>query len=153
MWKSRVSTIARRRAHWQRCAANLQARLSNSNVLTSWPSTYLNCNRRRDVPPFLHHLAWDDAVNLLSKMWTAGRPLISSDLRRSAIGFAADYATCCLVTRSPVARHDRPQSVANAFSLTEMRISCDAAGLHGAIARRAWTWRSMVIYQSDHADH
>jgi hypothetical protein len=63
------------------------------------------------------------------------------------------YAACRLVTSSRVVRHDGPQSVANAFTLPEMRAMCMAAGLGDVIVRRAWPWRMMVIHNAslDHA--
>jgi 2-polyprenyl-3-methyl-5-hydroxy-6-metoxy-1,4-benzoquinol methylase len=99
---------------------------------------------------FLHHLPWDGAVTLLAKMGAAGRLLVVSDLRRSAIGYAVAHTACRLVTRSRIVRYDGPQSVANAFTIREVREMCTAAGLNGAIVRRAWPWRLMVIHESEH---
>jgi 2-polyprenyl-3-methyl-5-hydroxy-6-metoxy-1,4-benzoquinol methylase len=90
---------------------------------------------------FLHHLTSPDATKLLSKMAAAGRLLIVSDLNRSRIGYAAAYAACHLLTRSKTVHHDGPQSVANAFTIPEMKALCQSAGLDHAIVRRAWPWR------------
>lgn len=102
---------------------------------------------------FLHHLARDEAVTLLSKMGHAGRLLIVSDLRRSAAGYAVAHLACRLVTRSRVVRNDGPQSVANAFTLSEMRDLCREAGLSGAMVRRTWPWRLTVVHHQRSSKH
>ena len=102
---------------------------------------------------FLHHLSRDDAIALLVKMCAAGRLLIASDLRRSAVGYAVARMACRLVTRSRIVHNDGPQSVANAFTLAEMREICTAAGLSGAVVRRAWPWRLLVIRDGSLSDH
>lgn len=94
---------------------------------------------------FLHHLAWEEAAALIRNMSTAGKLLIMSDLRRSAFGYAVAQMACRVVTRSRIVRHDGPRSVANAFTLSEMGELCHAAGLTGAIVRRKWPWRMIVI--------
>jgi 2-polyprenyl-3-methyl-5-hydroxy-6-metoxy-1,4-benzoquinol methylase len=96
---------------------------------------------------FLHHLEFAQAAHVLRKMAAAGRVLIVSDLRRSAVGYALAQAACRVLTRSPIVRFDGPQSVANAFSLSEMRQLCEAAGLANATIRRAWPCRLMVVHQ------
>jgi 2-polyprenyl-3-methyl-5-hydroxy-6-metoxy-1,4-benzoquinol methylase len=96
---------------------------------------------------FLHHLSWEQAVTLLSKMGAAGGLLIVSDLRRSAAGYAVAHAACRIFTRSRIVRYDGPQSVANAFTCSEMVDLCREAGLPGAMVRRTWPWRLMVIRQ------
>lgn len=98
---------------------------------------------------FLHHLSRPDAVTLLAKMGDAGRLLVISDLRRSAIGYVVAHAACRTVTRSPIVRYDGPQSVANSFSISEAADLCDEAGLSGAIVRRAWPWRLMITRYKD----
>lgn len=98
---------------------------------------------------FLHHLSRPDAVTLLARMGDAGRLLVVSDLRRSPVGYVVAHAACRLVTRSPIVRYDGPQSVANAFSVSEAATLCDEAGLSGAIVRRAWPWRLMITRQRE----
>lgn len=98
---------------------------------------------------FLHHLSRPDAVTLLAKMGNAGRLLVVSDLRRSAIGYVVAHAACRMVTRSSIVHYDGPQSVANAFSISEAAELCDEAGLSGAIVRRAWPWRLMITRDKD----
>jgi 2-polyprenyl-3-methyl-5-hydroxy-6-metoxy-1,4-benzoquinol methylase len=95
---------------------------------------------------FLHHLTAAQAVLLLQKMTHAARLVVVSDLRRGLAGYALAHAACRTLTRSSVVHHDGPQSVANAFSLTEMRALCDAAGLRSASVRPAWPCRMLVLY-------
>jgi len=97
---------------------------------------------------FLHHLDNDHAIALLTAMKDAGRLVIVSDLRRSAIGHLVAQAACHLATRSPIVHHDGPQSVANAFTVTEMRALCAAAGSANARVRRAWPWRLLAVSSS-----
>jgi 2-polyprenyl-3-methyl-5-hydroxy-6-metoxy-1,4-benzoquinol methylase len=98
---------------------------------------------------FLHHLSRRDAVTLLAKMSAAGRLLVVSDLRRCGIGYAVAHVACRMVTRSPIVHYDGPQSVANAFSVSEAAALCDEAGLPDAIVRRAWPWRLMITRYKD----
>jgi 2-polyprenyl-3-methyl-5-hydroxy-6-metoxy-1,4-benzoquinol methylase len=98
---------------------------------------------------FLHHLTFAQASRLLGEMAAAGRLMLVSDLRRSAAGYALAHIACRVLTRSPIVHFDGPRSVANAFSVHEMRELCRAAGLAGAAVRlRArWPCRLMVIHQ------
>ena len=98
---------------------------------------------------FLHHLSRSDAVTLLANMGGAGKLLVVSDLRRSAIGYAVAHTACRLVTRSAIVHYDGPQSVANAFSVSEAAELCDEAGLSGADVRRAWPWRLMITRKKE----
>jgi 2-polyprenyl-3-methyl-5-hydroxy-6-metoxy-1,4-benzoquinol methylase len=98
---------------------------------------------------FLHHLTARQASNLLRKMADAGRLMLANDLRRSATGYLLAQLACRMLTTSPVVRHDGPQSVANAYTVCEMRTLCVAAGLADATVHRAWPWRVMVVRQRD----
>lgn len=98
---------------------------------------------------FLHHLTSGQASNLLRKMADAGRLMLANDLRRSPTGYLLAQLACRLLTTSPVVRHDGPQSVANAYTVCEMRALCVAAGLADATVHRAWPWRLMVVRQRD----
>jgi 2-polyprenyl-3-methyl-5-hydroxy-6-metoxy-1,4-benzoquinol methylase len=96
---------------------------------------------------FLHHLSREQAVTLLSEMDDAGKLLIVSDLRRSVAGYAVAHAACRVFTRSRIVHHDGPQSVANAFTYSELVDLCREAGLSGALIRRVWPWRLMLVRQ------
>jgi 2-polyprenyl-3-methyl-5-hydroxy-6-metoxy-1,4-benzoquinol methylase len=98
---------------------------------------------------FLHHMSWKQAISVLRKMRDTARLLVISDLRRSAFGYALAHAACRVLTRSPIVRYDGPQSVASAFTLSEMRELCREAEMPDAIVRRAWPSRLMVIHSSD----
>jgi 2-polyprenyl-3-methyl-5-hydroxy-6-metoxy-1,4-benzoquinol methylase len=98
---------------------------------------------------FLHHLPWNQATALLRKMREAARLVVISDLRRSAAGYAVAQAACRLLTRSPIVRYDGRQSVASAFTLSEVRELCREAGMQDAVVRRAWPCRLMIIHNSD----
>jgi 2-polyprenyl-3-methyl-5-hydroxy-6-metoxy-1,4-benzoquinol methylase len=96
---------------------------------------------------FLHHLTCEQAANLLMKMAAAGRLLLANDLRRCAAGYLLAHLACRFLTRSPIVRYDGPQSVANAFTATEMRELCVAAGLADATVQKIWPCRMLVRRQ------
>jgi 2-polyprenyl-3-methyl-5-hydroxy-6-metoxy-1,4-benzoquinol methylase len=96
---------------------------------------------------FLHHLRHDQASQLLRKMAAAGPLFLASDLRRCASGYFMAQLACHCLTRSPVVRYDGPQSVANAFTLPEMRELCDDAGLEDATIRKVWPCRMLLKRQ------
>jgi 2-polyprenyl-3-methyl-5-hydroxy-6-metoxy-1,4-benzoquinol methylase len=98
---------------------------------------------------FLHHLTFDDAAKVLKKMAGAGSLLLANDLNRSAMGYVLAQLACHILTRSPVVRYDGPQSVANAFTASEMHDICVAAGLPDARIYKAWPCRLMVLRQTD----
>lgn len=93
---------------------------------------------------FLHHLSLEEAAALLRTMVASAELTLVSDLRRCAAGYVLAWAACRLATRSPLVRADGPQSVRNAFSLTEMRELCDAARLPQATVERVWPCRLLV---------
>jgi 2-polyprenyl-3-methyl-5-hydroxy-6-metoxy-1,4-benzoquinol methylase len=97
---------------------------------------------------FLHHLTVDDAVALLAKLGAAGRLAVVSDLRRSTIGLALAHLACRTLTRSPIVRFDGPQSVANAFTCSEMRELCRRAGMESATVEAAWPFRLLVTHRA-----
>ena len=97
---------------------------------------------------FLHHLTCDQASNLLMKMGAAGRLLLANDLRRCTNGYLMAQLACRCLTRSLIVRYDGPQSVANAFTASEMRDLCMAAGLVDATVHKAWPCRMLVRRQA-----
>jgi 2-polyprenyl-3-methyl-5-hydroxy-6-metoxy-1,4-benzoquinol methylase len=94
---------------------------------------------------FLHHLTNNQAVGLLKSMASAARLLLASDLRRSLAGYALAHLACRALSRSKVVRFDGPQSVANAFTISEIRHLCLVAGLQKARVRAAWPCRLMIV--------
>ena len=97
---------------------------------------------------FLHHLTAEQASDLLTNMAAAGELLLVSDLRRSAGGYALAQLACRMLTCSPIVRSDGPQSVANAFTLGEMRELCERAGIKNATTEAVWPFRLMVMHQA-----
>jgi 2-polyprenyl-3-methyl-5-hydroxy-6-metoxy-1,4-benzoquinol methylase len=94
---------------------------------------------------FLHHLPASEVIALLRNMSAAAPLLLVSDLCRTLRGLALAHAACRLLTASPVVRSDGPQSVANAFSIAEMRDLCDEAGLQIATITRTWPCRMLIV--------
>jgi len=94
---------------------------------------------------FLHHLSDDEAVMLLSRMAAAaGRMVLVNDLARSRFNYAAVWAACRLLTRSPVVRFDGPASVRSAFTAAEAAALAVRAGFAGAVVRRRFPCRYLL---------
>jgi SAM-dependent methyltransferase len=94
---------------------------------------------------FLHHLSDEDAVTLLGRLAAAaGRMVLVNDLARSRFNFAAVWAACRLLTRSPVVRFDGPASVRSAFTAAEAAALAARAGLAGAVVRRRFPCRYLL---------
>jgi 2-polyprenyl-3-methyl-5-hydroxy-6-metoxy-1,4-benzoquinol methylase len=98
---------------------------------------------------FLHHLTHEQASALLVKMAAAAPLMLVSDLRRCVGGYLLAHLACRLLTLSPVVRYDGPQSVANAFTTSEMRDLLKQVGLRDAEIRKVWPFRLMVERKLD----
>ena len=99
---------------------------------------------------FLHHLAHDEAVELLRRMAAAARRLVLvNDLRRSRLGYWTAWGVCRLLTRSPVVRFDGPVSVAAAFTMPEALELAGRAGLSGASISSRWPFRFVLAWSRD----
>ncbi|MHC4847697.1 MAG: class I SAM-dependent methyltransferase, partial [Planctomycetota bacterium] len=95
---------------------------------------------------FLHHLTEEEAVELLRNM-ARGTALLVSDLRRTRLGYLlARWGSRC-ITRSPVVHKDAPQSVRNAFSISEARDLLTRAGIEGAHVERQWPQRFLISWE------
>jgi 2-polyprenyl-3-methyl-5-hydroxy-6-metoxy-1,4-benzoquinol methylase len=94
---------------------------------------------------FLHHLEPGEVVRLLSNLAAAAQLIVVSDLRRNLRGYVLAHAASWLLTTSRVVHADAPQSVANAFSIAEMRRLCHEAGLHDAMIRKTWPCRMLIV--------
>jgi 2-polyprenyl-3-methyl-5-hydroxy-6-metoxy-1,4-benzoquinol methylase len=96
---------------------------------------------------FLHHLAEADACLFLRK--TAGATnqlLLVNDLIRGPVGYLMAWFACRLLTLSPVVRYDGPVSVADAFTLAEVRELAESAGLEGVSLTRRWPRRFLLSW-------
>jgi 2-polyprenyl-3-methyl-5-hydroxy-6-metoxy-1,4-benzoquinol methylase len=96
---------------------------------------------------FLHHLDEADAVGFIRQAaQAAGRLLLVNDLVRDPVGYVLAWSACRVVTRSPVVRHDGPISVAGAFSLAEVRMLAQRAGLECVSLTRHWPRRFLLSW-------
>ncbi len=99
---------------------------------------------------FLHHLADDDAVEMLRRMAAASRHLVAAnDLRRSTAGLLLAYAASKALTRSDVVRVDAPLSVRAAFTIAEAQSLAERAGLVGATVKLRWPQRFLLCWWRD----
>jgi 2-polyprenyl-3-methyl-5-hydroxy-6-metoxy-1,4-benzoquinol methylase len=97
---------------------------------------------------FLHHLAEEQALDLLRQMrQAAGRMVLINDLRRCRSGFVLAWLAVRLLTASAVARVDGPRSVEAAFTLEEVRALADQAGMADAAISRRWPCRYLLAWR------
>lgn len=97
---------------------------------------------------FLHHLAEEDAINVLRNMATATKnALLVDDLRRSSLGYALARLASAILTKSPVVKVDAPLSVQAAFSETEVLSLFARADLLGARLSRHWPQRYLITWE------
>jgi len=96
---------------------------------------------------FLHHLAREEAVNVLEKMSRAAETrVIVSDLDRRPRHRAMIWLATHLLTRSAVVRVDGPRSLRAAFTVDEARAMAAEAGLHGARVGRSFPCRFILTW-------
>jgi SAM-dependent methyltransferase len=97
---------------------------------------------------FLHHLAEDEAVDLMRSMAQgAARSVLINDLRRCAVGWWAAYLGTRLLSASRIVHVDGPLSVEGAFSLEEARVLAQKAGLAGATVSKHWPFRFLLTWK------
>jgi hypothetical protein len=97
---------------------------------------------------FLHHLAEDDALALLTNMRNAARRLVLvNDLSRSRFNFLGVWFACRFLTRSRIVRFDGPASVRSAFTLSEALALAERAGLRGARVQRFFPARYLLSWE------
>jgi 2-polyprenyl-3-methyl-5-hydroxy-6-metoxy-1,4-benzoquinol methylase len=94
---------------------------------------------------FLHHLAEEDIVGLLSAMGrVAGRLVVATDLVRDRRGYALAWAASRVLTRSPVVHADALLSVRAALRPAELSACARGAGLEASV-ERVWPRRMMLV--------
>ena len=94
---------------------------------------------------FLHHLTENQAVELLTRMAAVTeQTLLINDLCRSRTGIAMAHLACRLLTRSPIVHADGPQSVAAAFTRTEMHRIFNQAELRSVQIQLHWPFRQLA---------
>jgi SAM-dependent methyltransferase len=97
---------------------------------------------------FLHHLADDEAIELLRRMARAARQLVLvNDLARSRFGLFLAHAAGQLLTRSDVVHTDGPLSVRAAFTLTEAADLARRAELDCATVVSRWPCRFLLSWR------
>jgi len=96
---------------------------------------------------FLHHLNDLEAIELMKRMRAAARRLVViHDLTRSDFGVAMTWLASRLLSRSPIVRHDAPQSVRAAFTLDEIAMCARLADLPGYRLSRRWPSRFLLSW-------
>lgn len=94
---------------------------------------------------FLHHLATEQAIELLRRMMAASRRLVLiNDLERSRLGLAWAVIGTQLLTRSNVVHVDGPRSVRAAFTVGEALELTRRAEWPNAEVTRFWPCRFLL---------
>ncbi len=97
---------------------------------------------------FFHHLANDDAKQLLGRMAkAANRCVLIDDLCRNRLGYLYAWAGGRLLTRSHIVHTDGPLSVSAAYTIPEFRQLAKDAGLSNAQFRRHWPQRFLMSWK------
>jgi SAM-dependent methyltransferase len=87
---------------------------------------------------FLHHLETEEARQALAEMKRVARlGIVVTDLVRSRVTWAIVWLLTRLTSRNRLTRNDGPLSVRRSFTPGEMAEVARAAGLAGAVVRRA----------------
>lgn len=119
---SEMLTIAARRAGAQ---VGVTLAAGDATALPFGDATFdvVTCNLA------LHHFEPDAARAMLAEVRRVARVLpLVSDLRRSALGYAAALAWSRAASRNRLTRHDAPLSVRRAYTPQEARALADQAG-------------------------
>ncbi len=137
-----ISERALRFASSRAEACGAEIRFQAINALTeSLPAEY-------DVAMcslFLHHLNEEQATTVLSRMRAAARRLVLvNDLRRSRTGLLLAQLATRLFTTSNVVHVDGPRSARAAFTVEEVQILAESAGMPDARIERRWPCRFLL---------
>ena len=94
---------------------------------------------------FMHHLADEEAVRVLSHMAAAATArVLVNDLERSATGYALAWIGTRMLSDSDVVHYDGPVSVRAAFRPHEARRVAAEAGLSRITVSRCWPFRFLL---------
>ena len=96
---------------------------------------------------FLHHLDGPDVVRALRAMRESADAVAVSDLVRSKAGFWAAWLGTRLLSRSPVVHVDGPLSVRAAWTMDEMKVLADEAGMGNAVVEPTFPYRMRLTWR------
>ncbi|MCA9297634.1 MAG: methyltransferase domain-containing protein [Phycisphaerales bacterium] len=101
---------------------------------------------------FLHHLDEAEVVAALREFARVASTLVVvSDLRRCLPGYVAAW-TAGVCSGSRIVRVDAPRSVEGAWTRSEFRSLCEAAGLAGVDVQRIVPYRVLVTWRREGND-
>ncbi|MGH8160560.1 MAG: methyltransferase domain-containing protein, partial [Gammaproteobacteria bacterium] len=95
---------------------------------------------------FLHHLADEEIVALLTRLARHTDHLLVSDLLRGPLGYGLAWAGTRLLSTSPIVHVDGLRSVRAALSLSEVRRLIVEAGLADARITHSWPRRFLFYW-------
>jgi ubiquinone/menaquinone biosynthesis C-methylase UbiE len=94
----------------------------------------------------LHHFKTDDAVTILRRMNEIARVrYVVNDLQRNWLTIWTAELLARTIMRSPIVRHDGPQSFRAAFTVRELRTMAEQAGMRNFRVRRHQGIYRMVL--------
>jgi 2-polyprenyl-3-methyl-5-hydroxy-6-metoxy-1,4-benzoquinol methylase len=97
---------------------------------------------------FFHHLEEAAVIQLLRNMAAAtDHLLLVNDLRRHWFGLLLAHVASRVLTISPIVRVDAIRSVKAAFTIPEMQVLAEAAGLQKAQFIRRWPCRFLLTWE------
>jgi ubiquinone/menaquinone biosynthesis C-methylase UbiE len=128
----------------ERCAAFPEIRIESKNILAlPYPP------RSFDVvlcALTLHHFAETDAVAILRRIGELARVgYVVNDLRRNRIAIALSKFMARTIITNPIARFDAPASCERAFSVEELRMMAERAGLKNFQIRKHPVFRACIV--------
>lgn len=97
---------------------------------------------------FLHHLSEPQAEAVLRRAADVARiGLVINDLRRSPTGLLLAHVVSRIVSRSPVVHFDAPQSVRAAYTINEVSMLANRAGLAPVEILPCWPYRFLLLWR------
>jgi ubiquinone/menaquinone biosynthesis C-methylase UbiE len=94
----------------------------------------------------LHHFTTDDAIRVLRRMNEIARiGYALNDLQRSWVTIWTSELLARTIMRSPIVRHDGPQSFRAAFTVRELRSMAEQAGMKNFRIKRHQVNHRMVL--------
>lgn len=97
---------------------------------------------------FLHHLADEEVVELLSLVGGQARSLLAQDLVRDRLGYLMAWFGMRLLSRSRVGHVDGPLSVRAGFLPDELLTLARRGGLRSARVRTSWPSRLVLSWSA-----
>jgi ubiquinone/menaquinone biosynthesis C-methylase UbiE len=95
---------------------------------------------------FLHHFNEMELQNIISAfLRMARRGIIINDLRRAFIAYVGIKLITSLFSKSDMVKNDAPLSVRRGFTLKELKMMMEMAGIKNYSIERKWAFRWLIV--------